>query len=416
MAKGKTIVFICLGALVPVGLIVGFSLNWVKEIPISCAGSSSVKPFLDTFAKEFTKNNNDVSITVESGGSGFGIEQVAKNLVNVGTSSKDPYLGVKGDGSEGSGFQEQWEHIKTITLGWEGICPVFIAPESNLFTKNDWARMFDANSSTIQYIYQLFSGWKESGQNQSLDNMTNFISPSMNLTSQQRDFLSKYTFKPFVRTGGSLTSGTAYSFISESRLVSDLNEDGSPTFLTPRQWKSFEFGTYGTSFSLQETGESNTRAWDKFISSYAPGNITYLSTGFITKNWELLQKKNCYLFTYNQNSLVDGEDNLAINNIESGYGWFRPLNIMVDVRENHLTDALKRFIIFLLSNQIDYLSCGAKQVNSIEKDRMFEDENNFVADLNWWKGRAFGYSGDPWGPASNWYNSQPHLSCPPDIQ
>jgi ABC-type phosphate transport system substrate-binding protein len=50
-------------------------------------------PFVQSLASLY--NNNDVDITTEAGGSGFGIEQVAKGYANIGDASKDPYSAVQ---------------------------------------------------------------------------------------------------------------------------------------------------------------------------------------------------------------------------------------------------------------------------------------------------------------------------------
>jgi ABC-type phosphate transport system substrate-binding protein len=49
--------------------------------------------------------NKNVDITVEAGGSGFGIEQVAKGYANIGDASKDPYSAVQPSGE--NGFRQQ---------------------------------------------------------------------------------------------------------------------------------------------------------------------------------------------------------------------------------------------------------------------------------------------------------------------
>jgi ABC-type phosphate transport system substrate-binding protein len=52
-------------------------------------------PFVQSLASIYS--NNDVDITTEAGGSGFGIEQVAKSYANIGDASKNPYDAVRND-------------------------------------------------------------------------------------------------------------------------------------------------------------------------------------------------------------------------------------------------------------------------------------------------------------------------------
>lgn len=62
-------------------------------------GSSGVMPFVQSLAKSYDSKSAD--ITVEAGGSGFGIEQVAKGFADIGDASKNPYEAVQPEGNNG---------------------------------------------------------------------------------------------------------------------------------------------------------------------------------------------------------------------------------------------------------------------------------------------------------------------------
>ncbi len=53
---------------------------------ITAAGSSALAPLVDFAAKEFKASNPDVSITVNAGGSGTGLNQVAQQSIDIGNS------------------------------------------------------------------------------------------------------------------------------------------------------------------------------------------------------------------------------------------------------------------------------------------------------------------------------------------
>ena len=53
---------------------------------ITAAGSSALKPLVDDAADLFNEKHPDVNITIDAGGSGEGLKQVAEGTVNIGNS------------------------------------------------------------------------------------------------------------------------------------------------------------------------------------------------------------------------------------------------------------------------------------------------------------------------------------------
>lgn len=56
---------------------------------ITIAGSTSVQPFSDVLAEEFTKKNPDAQINVQGGGSSQGIEAAISGAADIGSSSRE---------------------------------------------------------------------------------------------------------------------------------------------------------------------------------------------------------------------------------------------------------------------------------------------------------------------------------------
>lgn len=56
---------------------------------VTVAGSTSVQPFSDVLAEEFSKKNPDAEINVQGGGSSEGIEAVISGAADIGSSSRE---------------------------------------------------------------------------------------------------------------------------------------------------------------------------------------------------------------------------------------------------------------------------------------------------------------------------------------
>jgi phosphate transport system substrate-binding protein len=56
---------------------------------VTLVGSTSVQPFAEVLAEEYEKRNADAKVTVMGGGSGQGIESLAKGIADIGTCSRD---------------------------------------------------------------------------------------------------------------------------------------------------------------------------------------------------------------------------------------------------------------------------------------------------------------------------------------
>lgn len=337
---------ICGLCLIPVGFVIGFSIPIHNKIPISCVGSSGVKPFVEITARDYAKVNKSVDVTVEAGGSGFGIQQIAASHTKIGDASENPYHAV----SSNEDLKQSWisNNIKTVSIGREAICMLYNPPKNFKFNENvKLNNLLSLNDTNIYNFFRIFSGidtnitWP-SDTDIAKNSMYHFVNPTIKslLDQQQINLLKKTTIRPFVRTGGSLTSGTASSFYN-CPLLSVYDPKG----LTQQQINAFSTGDYGLSFNIQQTMEANSRAWSMFDSSNLPGDMVYLSSGFVsqTNNWDLIKHKNYGVCAYNQ--VVFSSD------FPTGYNWLRPLNCMFSLNkiENNDSD-IPKFIEYLVKN------------------------------------------------------------------
>lgn len=344
-----------------VGFVCAFAVPWSHSTIISCVGSSGVKPFVEEYAKTYSKTNN-VDINVDAGGSGFGISQIANNFTNIGCASKNPFEAVKDT------YRQNWisNKIKTVTIGWEGICIVYIPPKgiSNDINLN---RVLTLNENNITNLYRTFSGFKD-GLPTEKPYLSLFLNTEEQLSQNDRDKFEHQEVIPYARSGGSLTSGTAASFFEGSHF-GDCSTNG----LTEAQKAAFVNGNYGKDFRLYDTDEANSRAWSVFNKNNIPGSMVYLSSSFVQKNYDLIKSSNCGILAYN-NTEYNVED------ISIKYNFFRPLNLMLSINSNIQTQKFIQDVINYSIN-IGFTNLGAKGISQDQYNSMSIDSNFWVDDV-----------------------------------
>jgi ABC-type phosphate transport system substrate-binding protein len=111
---------------------------------ITVAGSTTVKPIVDTAVLQFKKNDPGVEFVVGAGGSGQGIQLIGKGSVNIGMSSRPVSAAEKAQASD------MVEH----PVGMDGVA--LIANSSNQVTK--------LTKEQVQAIYSgQVTSWKDLG-------------------------------------------------------------------------------------------------------------------------------------------------------------------------------------------------------------------------------------------------------------
>ena len=342
-----------------VGFVCAFAVPWSHSTIISCVGSSGVKPFVEEYAKTYSKTNN-VDINVDAGGSGFGISQIANNFTNIGCASKNPFEAVKDT------YRQNWisNKIKTVTIGWEGICIVYIPPKgiSNDINLN---KVLTLNENDITNLYRTFSGFKD-GLPTEKPLLSLFLNPECEISENDRFKFEHQEVIPYARSGGSLTSGTAASFFEGSHF-NNYSEG-----LTEAQKTAFVNGNYGKDFRLYDTDEANSRAWSVFNKNNIPGSMVYLSSSFVQKNYDLIKSSNCGILAYN-NCEYNVED------INIRYNFFRPLNLMLSINSNIQTQKFIQDVINY-SMHVGFTNLGAKGISQNQYKSMMSIDSNFWVD------------------------------------
>lgn len=377
MPKPKFVkpLLIGLACAVPVGLIVGLSVNWEHTKFISAVGSSGVKPFIESFGKKYHQVNDGIDVTVESGGTTFAVEQLADGFTNIGNASNNPYFTIQEEG-----LQEKWTNKKTLTLGWEGLVLLYSLPKD----LTPWAKSkFEIviNESNILQLYGVFScihELKEGGKsawNPEWENLWFYAPDSVKqlITNvQDRNLLQSTKILPFVRSGGNTgaNSSIAFSRYSNLKNFDDMSID---------QQKAFNGGQYGFDGAHMETDESNSRAWQSFVAKDQPGSMVYLTTSFLKEdNLKLINDFGYKLAKYGANatSVLDNAGKLNLDVIDNQYNWFRPINIMVDINDDKTTSFVK-WIYDCEEYKQTVNNNGAKQLSASELATMLVDSQLF---------------------------------------
>lgn len=342
-----------------VGFVCFFAVPFNNAKTISCVGSSGVKPFIEDYAKTYLKDKN-VDVNVDAGGSGFGISQVANNFTNIGTASKNPFSSVK------ESYKTQWidNNIKTVTVGWEGICIVYIPPKG-ISQDIDLNQVLNLDENNVVDLYRTFSGFKDGLPNDK-PNLALFLNNNISISNADHELFVNQTVVPYARSGGSLTSGTAASFFECCHFDYDKHK------LTENQKASFENGNYGNDFKLYDTDEANSRAWSIFANNNIPGSMIYLSSSFVEQNYNLIEKNKYGILSYK--NIKYKNDNIA-----NGYNFFRPLNLSLSVNASSQTLGFIEDILSY-SRTGGFAKLGAQGINQEQYASMCRQGSLWISD------------------------------------
>ena len=338
----------------PIGLVVGLSVNWEHRQFISSLGSSGVKPFVEAFAKTYHNAHTNTDVIVEAGGSNYAIEQLSKGLTNIGNNSNNPWYVVNRDG-----YKDKWDNKKTFTLGYEGVVMMYNLPSG---IENKDAFKLAINENNILDLYAVFSGFNESWMVDNEGNRTVYkwtkdeakekASMYHYLTKESKDKLSDNDLQkakdtaiiPYVRSGGNTNANSSIAFTYYSNLFEKF--DDFETSVTPNQLNAFTGGQYGRDRYCHETEEANARAYELFHKDNLPGAMTFLTSGFIIPegNQKMIKKAGYKFAGYKPrgtNQIFKLETKQDLDKLclhQGGYNWFRPINCMIDLNNKKSKD------------------------------------------------------------------------------
>lgn len=350
--------------LIPIGFIIGFSKAWNSPPSIVAAGSTSVQPLLTYLGN----NYSDADLIVQPGGSSLGLKVAAEGSKSFGTASKNPYNAVQEATFEKNGYtKKMWESnkLKTITIAWDGIGIIY---------KDDSSKdTLVINDDNINLIYEIFSGFKQ----HSLKDL--FVGES----NKNKKTNNPNIITPYARSGGSNASGTATSFLNESGL--NINENN-------QNWNEIKNILKNGSYvgNVITTNESNVESWNRFQIENKDASMIYLSLGFIQNNRNLIESKGYKIASYAKNNIVAEANILNVSN--KTYGWYSPLNIVLPIS---LSDNITNdFVWWLVTNEnvnkygdlnnkglIEKF--GYAPLSNQDKIKMFLNSNNQINENNY---------------------------------
>ncbi|MGL5733185.1 MAG: hypothetical protein ACRCXE_03885, partial [Metamycoplasmataceae bacterium] len=145
----------------------------------------------------------------------------------------------------------------------------------------------------------------------------------------------KTVISPYARSGGAVVSGTADAFYKDSNIKYEVSEEEKELLD-----ESLLKGSYGK--FTRTTSESNSQAWSFVKNENKVGSMVYLSAGFINNNINEIEREGFKVATY---ETIKAD----VENITVGYNWYRPLNLMISIKESKELDNLKELVDWILA-------------------------------------------------------------------
>lgn len=206
-----------------------------KQVDITAVGSTALQPLVEKVAEIYKTDNPNYDITVQGGGSGTGLTQVASGAVDIGNSDV---------------FAEEKEGIDASAITDHQVAVVGVAPIVNKDTG-----VTDITSTQLKDIFTgKITNWKEVGGKDQKIELVNRASGSGTratfeqfglegeepATGQEQD--SSGTVRKIIAETPGAISYLAFSYIDDT--VQELSLDGiTPTdeHVTDNSWKIWAY-------------------------------------------------------------------------------------------------------------------------------------------------------------------------------
>jgi len=172
---------------------------------VTAAGSTALQPLAEEAADEFIANNPNVSVTVQGGGSGTGINQVASGAVNIGNS----------DVPSADKLEDEQLASELVDNKVAGIAFGIVVNED-----------VDVEDLTVEQIQKIFSGeitnWKDVGGKDLAINVVNRPASSGTRNTFEKTIMKDVKINDSIGTNQDSNGAVEKSITSTSGSISYL--------------------------------------------------------------------------------------------------------------------------------------------------------------------------------------------------
>ncbi|WP_105956333.1 phosphate ABC transporter substrate-binding protein PstS family protein [Apilactobacillus quenuiae] len=247
--------------------------NDSSKSKITAVGSTALQPLVEEAANEYQQNNNNVSITVQGGGSGTGLSQLQSKAVTIGNSD------VFAEKQNGIDAKKMIDH-KVAVVGMApvvnksvGVKNLSMKQLSDIFTGKitNWKQVGGKNQ-TIEVINRV----KGSGTRKTFE--ADVLKGKSAIKSQEQD--SNGTVKKIVASTPGAISYLAFSFMGDNTLqpISIDNVKPNDKNVEDNSWKIWSYEHMYTNKNIDKA----TKLFIEYMNSKEIQNNLVKKLGYIS--------------------------------------------------------------------------------------------------------------------------------------